>query len=145
MGAIEGKRYASLRDKMAAERAERDARYAEYAKAWAIAVECGLAAGKAAIPEPMTVVDGFTGRHIETVADGSCGFAWVTVHPGNSSFARWAAKKHGAKKAYGGGMQVYWVSHFNQSLTRKEAFARAFAQSLRDSLRIEAFSGSRMD
>jgi hypothetical protein len=77
------------------------------------------------------------------VADGVCGFAWITVHPANCSFAIWAKKNDGWRAAYGGGMQK-WVSQFNQSMQRKEAYAAAYAGVLA-SHGIKAYSGSRMD
>jgi hypothetical protein len=101
-----------------------------------------MEAGAAIVPRPMIVQDG-TGHVYEPVMDGVCGFASVTVFPGTSSFARWASKNAGWRKAYGGGMQL-WVGQFNQSMTRKEAYARAFAQVLRDG-GFDARSGSLMD
>jgi alpha-beta hydrolase superfamily lysophospholipase len=72
-----------------------------------------------------------------------CGFAWVTLRPANSSFAIWAKKNRDWKPAYGGGMQL-WVSAYNQSMKRKEAYATAFANVLYAS-GIKAYAGSRMD
>jgi hypothetical protein len=68
----------------------------------------------------------------------------VTVYPGNSSFALWAKKNKGWFSAYRSGMQMS-VSAFGQSMERKEAYARAFAEVLRAELGIEAYSSSRMD
>jgi len=76
------------------------------------------------------------------IEEGCCGFAWVTVRPGNCSFARWMKEK-GCHSAYGGGMQ-YWVYLFNQSLQKKETYAEAFAKTLRE-FGIWAYPGSRMD
>lgn len=134
--------YASLREKISAEKAARVARYSEFEKLWKRAHAAGIAAGVAARPVPMTVLQ--DGAPLETIDDGACGFAWVTVHPGNCSFARWAAITHGATKAYTGGMQVKWVSEFGQSEARKHAYAVAFAQVLRDA-GITAYAGSRLD
>lgn len=92
------------------------------------------------------------------VADGPCGFAWVILKPGNSSFAKWAVaqRKSGksggkANKAvllpdgptYGGGVR-FWVSGFNQSMQKKETYAAAFAGVLHAS-GLNAYSDSRMD
>jgi hypothetical protein len=77
------------------------------------------------------------------VEGGVCGFAWVTVSPGNSSFALWLKKTHRGRNAYQGGVQI-WVSDFGQSMTRKEAYASAFAAVLRET-GLKAYAGSRMD
>ncbi len=77
------------------------------------------------------------------VMDGVCGFAWVTIRPGTSSFARWVSKTGRGRKGYYGGIQI-WVSGFGQSMTRKEAYADAFAAVLREA-GVSASAGSRMD
>lgn len=84
------------------------------------------------------------------VEDGPCGFAWVSVHPGNCSFANWAKKqkKPGRdcplfSKAYYGGVQ-HWVHDYGQSIQKKELFAGAAAEVLRK-YGINASSGSRLD
>lgn len=150
--------YGSLREKIAAEKRERLARYANFQEAWNAAHAAGMAAGNAITPTPMIVRNGSImvngvpldpsradNTVIDVVADGVCGFAWVTVHPGTSSFARWAIKEKNARKEYGGGVCLTWVSYFNQSMTRKEAYAQAFAEVLRDRLGVKAYSHSRMD
>ena len=81
-----------------------------------------------------------------------CGFAWVTVKPGNCTFANWLKKKGHARKAYGGGVQM-WISGYGQSHDKKEAYARAFADKLKELLittgilspKISITSGSRLD
>jgi hypothetical protein len=110
--------------------------------------EAGRAAAVDCVPVPMTVCEGslfsnVPGRVIEVVNDGACGFAWVIVRPGNSSFALWLKKNKGASKSYYGGMEV-WIRGYGQSMTRKEAYASAFAQVLREA-GINAHAGSRMD
>lgn len=110
----------------------------------------GWAAGNYVTPTPM-IVAGTSfderGRPVTTVyppvMDGACGFAWVKVRPGTSSFARWLVKAGHARAAYGGGVEV-WVSYFNQSVARKEAYAEAFAKVLNDA-GVHAFAGSRLD
>jgi hypothetical protein len=78
------------------------------------------------------------------VEDGVCGFAWVNVKPGNSKFANWLKKNELARSdSYYGGVTV-WVSAFNQSMQKKEAYARGFAEVLRNA-GINAYSQSRMD
>lgn len=100
----------------------------------------GRAAAEAVNPRPMTVVGG--GQEY-FVADGVCGFAWVVVKPGNSPFARFAKQNLRAHKHYYGGVEI-WVSGYGQSMQRKEAYASAYADVLRNA-GIQAYSQSRMD
>jgi hypothetical protein len=110
----------------------------------------GMAAGEAHRPATMIVQ-----RHANMMDDSSpvvqqwvesegvCGFAWVTITPGNSSFAIWLKKYTRARPAYQGGVQI-WVHEFNQSMERKQAYAQAYAKVVRDA-GIKAYAGSRMD
>jgi hypothetical protein len=142
--------YCSFKHKIKAagiERGERDAKFSELV---ARAHEAGMKAGNEALPEPMVVVgrahpldDTSPVTNAWYVSEGACGFAWVTVRPGNSSFAIWAKKHAGFRKAYYGGVE-HWVSGFGQSMARKEAYARAYANVLREAS-INAYPGSRMD
>jgi hypothetical protein len=110
----------------------------------------GKAAAESAVPAPMIVGEEtapFNGvidytKPTYFVSEGLCGFAWVSFK-GNTAFGRWAKKTGKATKAYGGGLQI-WVSSYGQSVTRKEAYAQAFATVLRDA-GIEAYAGSRLD
>ena len=136
--------YATLRDKIRAEKLMRQCRYVEFAALYKRAHVAGMAAGTAAQPTAMVVTEQRTGEQWH-VADGACGFAWVTVHPATCSFARWYAKTHpGSRKAYGGGLTVTWVHDFGQSMERKSAYASAFADVL-SAAGIKAYAGSRMD
>lgn len=85
----------------------------------------------------------YAGSKTYFVEDGACGFAWVTIRPANCAFAKWLRLKNLGDKAYGGGVQI-WVSDFNQSVQKKEAYADAFAAVLKD-YGIKAFSNSRLD
>jgi hypothetical protein len=96
---------------------------AHFKHAAAIAHEAGHKAAMAAIPVPM-VINGYA-----PIDDGVCGFAWVTIRPATSRFAKWAGKTLGASKAYGGGLMI-WISDYHQSMTRKEAYACAYARTL---------------
>lgn len=115
--------------------------------AWA----AGVAAAEACTPTPMIVVerenpldDNSPVKHqYAPVTAGVCGFAWVTVFPGNSSFARWLASSGRGRKAYKGGMEI-WISDYDQSYERKTAHAAAMAQAFRDA-GIKAYSGGRLD
>ena len=110
---------------------------------WQEAYDAMLQAGTAAHPTPMVVVTRH-GEHIETIADGLCGFAWVVIKPATSRFAVWLRKNKLADPAYGGGLQI-WISAFNQSITRKEAGAHAMARVFRERLGINAYAQSRLD
>ena len=75
------------------------------------------------------------------VSDGVCGFASVVIK--NVKFANGLKKLNIGRKNYGGGYCVS-VHDFNQSLTRKEVYARAFADVLRAN-GVDAYVDSRMD
>jgi hypothetical protein len=75
------------------------------------------------------------------VADGVCGFASVVVK--NIKFANGLKKMNIGRKNYGGGYCIS-VQDFNQSLTRKEVYAHAFAEVLRAN-GVDAYVDSRMD
>ena len=81
------------------------------------------------------------------VADGACGFAWITITPATCSFARWLAKNEIGYKAYAGGWQIpmhFFIGQIGQSIERAEAAAYACSQFLRDQ-GIKTHSTSRMD
>lgn len=110
----------------------------------------GMAAAGATVPTPMIVQQHASMANDASpvvkewvVPDGACGFAWITIRPATSRFARWMKKAGLASPAYGGGVQV-WVSYFNQSVARKEAYAEAYAEVLRDA-GVTAYAGSRLD
>jgi hypothetical protein len=114
----------------------------------------GMAAGNSATPRPMVVtrdsmaIVTAAGRQNildrdYVVPEGPCGFAWVVIRPGNSPAAIYAKKNLRAHKHYYGGMEL-WVSEFGQSMERKEAYARAYADVLKKH-GIQASYGSRMD
>jgi len=75
------------------------------------------------------------------VEDGVCGFASVVVK--NVKFANGLKKLNIGRKNYGGGYCIS-VRDFNQSLQRKEVYARAFAQVLIAN-GVDAYVDSRMD
>ncbi len=135
--------YATLREKIAAEKTARAEKYAGFAGLWDRARSAGRSAGEGARPAPMGIADGITGELIDIVEGGPCGFAWVTIRPGGSSFARWLAANGHARKAYGGGMQI-WIGDYGQSMERKYAHACAMADTFR-AAGIDASVGARMD
>lgn len=74
-----------------------------------------------------------------------CGFAWVTVTPGNSKVANYLKKQGLARKAYSGGVSVWNPGgSFTQNMDIKEQGARAFADVLR-AHGYDAYADSRMD
>jgi len=110
----------------------------------------GNAAVESTIVRPMIVrwcndPVSFTGDAVQehVVEDGVCGFASVIVKPANSAFAKYLALQHGARKHYYGGISLS-INDFNQSLQKKEAYAKAFAGVLVDA-GINAHYESRMD
>lgn len=130
------------------------AKFAREAKFKALldkAQAAGMAAAEKARPTPMVVgtPEHFFSDKIDTskptyyVADGVCGFAWVTF-PGTTAFARWARDNGHARKAYGGGYQI-WIRQHGQSYERKGAHAQAMAEVLREGGIKSAFADGRMD
>ena len=108
-----------------------------------MAHRAGLAAGNSVIPTPMVVVNSTTEQIVDIVDDGLCGFAWVTIRPARGAFVNYLKAKDWGSRGYSGGWEI-WVSNFNQSMTRKEAYAKAFAAVLQN-YGINATAGSRLD
>lgn len=65
------------------------------------------------------------------VSSGICGFAWVVVK-GARGLLRSELLANGFSPGYGGGLSL-WISEHGQSYDRKQAHAREFADSLRES------------
>ena len=84
------------------------------------------------------------------VADGVCGFAWVDVYPVNKGNTRAGKEERKILESEGFRKNDYeksyqlWISAFNQSMQKKETYARAYAEVLRAN-GLKAYSGSRMD
>jgi hypothetical protein len=123
---------------------------AEFQELYNRAHAAGMAAGTQTQPVGMMVVqranpldDTSPVKQAWAVPEGVCGFAWITIRPATSKFARWLKKTNKGRTAYGGGLQI-WVGQFNQSMQRKEDYAAAFAKVLREA-GVNAWSGSRMD
>lgn len=118
-----------------------------YEKAYAQAHAIAHAAALKAVPAVM-VVEEVVGpnpgqRWVEP--EGACGFAWIKVRPGNSSFAKWCVKNKNAHKAYDGGVDI-WVGDYNQSYDRKMAYASAFARNIAMTLSLSGITaGGRLD
>lgn len=111
-----------------------------YAKADA----AGKAAADACNPEPMYVQrsDGYV---YPAIASGVCGFAWVNIKPGTSTFARYIkmSVQGGRADSYYGGVSL-WVSGYGQSYEKKSAYAAGFAQVLNEA-GIKAYAMGRLD
>jgi hypothetical protein len=107
---------------------------------WREADSAGRNAAESITPHPM-IVEG--GGRTYYIADGVCGFAWVNWKA-TTPWGRWTkATGRTRKDSYYGG-QTLWVSDYQQSMARKEAYATAFARVL-DTYGITAHVGSRMD
>lgn len=105
------------------------------------AIKEGEAAAAACVPTPMGVTDGSTTWVVE---GGPCGFAWINVKPAYSAVAKELVKRGLARKdSYYGGVTV-WVGDYGQSMARKSAYARAFADVLK-AAGVRAYAASRMD
>jgi len=86
------------------------------------------------------------GWRVNPLSNGSiggevCGFAWIVVK-GNTRFGRWAKKHCGWGEK--GGPAINFVALFGQSQRRKETYAIAYAEVLRNA-GIEAEVVSRID
>jgi hypothetical protein len=140
---------ASWLDRVKASSEARDERKATHADLWARAVVAARKAHAEAIPVPMTVVEKVGASNQNTgrswyVSEGACGFAQVNVRPANSSFALWALKNAGFRKAYSGGITFSTNFNGSQSIDRADAAAEAAAAVLREA-GIKAYASSRLD
>jgi hypothetical protein len=104
------------------------------------AVRAGRAAAEPAKGQEVVIGDGKGENYL--LPDFPCGFAWVEFK-GTTPWARWAKAKGIASKGYPSGMQI-WVSEYGQSMTKKAAFAGAFARVLQEH-GIPCSARSRMD
>jgi len=142
--------FASLREKITWEQEQRKLRYAEFEVLHKRAVLAGKEAAAACVPEPMVVIERVNPiddnspikKAYAPIEAGVCGFAWVQLRSGNSSFAHWAKKYAGYRTGYN--CVQLWVSDFGQSMERKAAFARAYAAVL-EAGGIQCWASSRMD
>jgi hypothetical protein len=136
-------------EKVRSSSVERDVRNANHRELWERALFSARQAHANALPTPMTVVEKVgvsnqnTGRSWY-VSEGACGFAQVSVRPANSSFAIWALKNAGFRKAYGGGITFSTNFNGSQSIDRADAAAEAAATVLREA-GIKAYASSRLD
>lgn len=129
----------------------------KFKKLYEEADEAGRKAAEESKPVPMQVIQrenplddsSAIVKAYEPVEGGVCGFAWVNIRPGNHPFCNWLKKNDLARKdSYYGGVSI-WVHEFEQSMTRKEAYAHAFAKVLNkafdNNAKFNAFGMSRID
>ena len=104
----------------------------------------GLKAGLEVSTNSVTFKDTHSGQTYD-VAEGMCGFAWVNISPARGKFVNYLKKLGKGHKSYHGGWD-YWVSslELGQSIERKEAYATAFANVLKE-WGINAMMMSRLD
>lgn len=107
--------------------------------------KAGVEAAEKCIPTPMIVQQHAVPLDDNSpvvkqwhVPQGVCGFAWITVMPGNCSFALYLKKHHDARKGR------LSISAYGQCMEKKEAYAHAFAEVVQ-AAGIKCHSGSRMD
>ena len=141
------KKFASLKEKIAAEKVARAAKHESFAALYAKAQAVGFQAGETTKPRPMGIVEcDAMGRpigpaHIEY--EGMCGFASVIVRHANKGFGHWLITTGLARKSYYGGAEI-WIHSHNQSYERKVAHANAMVKLMPDA-GIEAHVSSRLD
>jgi len=134
--------FATLRQKIAHDKAIRQTRNALFAADWNAACAAGVRAVNALAVTPM-IVEGREASYF--VEGGPCGFAQVEVRPRNSAFARWL-KDQGLARSSDYQKCVYvWVSDYGQSMQRKEAWADAVAAFLTAKGYEGVSASSRMD
>jgi hypothetical protein len=77
---------------------------------------------------------------------GVCGFAWIVIRDGRSSFARWAVKNNKARRSDYHGVMIWGEDNVynGQSMETKMAYVRAFGQILSGG-GVDCYSQSRMD
>lgn len=88
-------------------------------------------------------------RPVYTVPDGPCGFAWVSLYA-NDTETRRLCNYLRDRRGWSGPSRYYgtrfnFVQTGSQSYVRNDAYARAFAQTLRDQLGVTVYAGSRLD
>jgi len=143
--------YATLRDKIRAEKVLRQGRDEKFAEIFAKAKQAGIEAGYSLRPRPIVVTqhtnplnDNSPVEKAWYSAGGTCGFAWVNVRPATSAFARWLAKNKIGHRSYHGGWDI-WISEHGQSVEQKEAHAHALSEVLKNELGITCYAASRLD
>jgi hypothetical protein len=88
----------------------------------------------------------FSDKHFGGRDGGACGFAWVDVYKvrSNSKLGK-ALKEVGFSKSYTGSLQLWNKWWPGQSVDAAEHGATAYAAVIKEELKLEAYSGSRLD
>lgn len=108
---------------------------ARWAAIHELANEAGLIAAAFAVPPPMVL------ETYGTIWEGECGFGWVQLPDGRSSFARWIVEqKIGYPRP---GVRIFSRAT-TQSMAKNKAYAEAYAEVLRSN-GIDCSVGSRLD
>ena len=115
------------------------------------ACEAGAKAGHAAVVDPMVVGSPSTllGNDVDpskptyVVEGGVCGFAGVVIKPARGKFVSYLKYLDRGRKHYYGGYYIPCEA-FGQSLTRKEAWWRAFVGVLGEA-GVGCYMDSRID
>lgn len=116
------------------------------------AVAAGKKAAARTSPRPMmvgTAVDVLSNeidydKPVYYVPDGVCGFAWVSIRPRNSAFAKWLKANNLARSNDYEKAMVISIRDYGQSMELKEAHAVAMA-TVFEAHGIKATANSRID
>ena len=113
-----------------------------------LALHEGDKAYDAAVPNPVIFYPaGSNPADFPPEPEGLCGFAWVTIKPATSAFARWLKKQDSDQyrlhKGCYGGLEL-WPAGRSQSWERKKAWAKAVAARLQ-AAEVRAIAGDRLD
>lgn len=101
-----------------------------------LAHAAGREAADRTVPTPFVV------ERYGTIWDGACGFAWIELADGRTSFARWLVEQ-GIAHFTRPGVRLYSKAE-TQSLDKKLAYAEAYGEVLRSN-GMECTIGSRLD
>lgn len=101
-----------------------------------LAHDAGMLAAERAVPTPMVL------EEFGTEWEGECGFGWVQLPDGRSSFARWTVTQGRGHRGHPG-VRLYSRA-MTQSVVKNRAYAEAFGEVLRSNGIVCAI-GSRLD
>jgi hypothetical protein len=87
----------------------------------------GMVALNKCVPRPMVVNAVDKSYYVE---DGLCGFAYIIIRPARGQLISWLKKNNIGRKHYNGGYSIF-VGEGDQSVAKKEAYAKAFAEVLK--------------
>jgi hypothetical protein len=104
------------------------------------------AAHNKAMAAARTAAQAFSDKHFSGADGGACGFAWVDVYQvrSNSKMGK-ALAEVGFRKGYSGGLQLWNQWWPGQSVDAAEHGATAYAAVIKEELKLEVYSGSRLD